>query len=274
MSPHAGADPSPTFDTLGSVAKAFHVRVTSFPSRLRSLRGVFAWFPTWVAHADFWLHAAVLAIVALLWGFVALSEEVLEEGKHGFDRRLLLFMRESGDLKDPIGPVWFESAWPQITALGSSVIVGLLTALVVGFLLVERKPRAAVLVLVAVIGGALLSTVLKLTFGRPRPDVVAHLVHVSSASFPSGHSLISAVIYPTLGAMLASLSVNRRTKIYYLACAFVLMLLVGISRMYLGVHYPSDVLGGWALGLAWSLACWVGSEMLQRRGALRGEHID
>jgi undecaprenyl-diphosphatase len=128
--------------------------------------------------------------------------------------------------------------------------------------------------LVAVSGGALLSSVLKATFNRPRPDVVAHLVQVSSASFPSGHSLISAVIYPTLGAVLASLSVQRRTKIYFILSAFVLMVLIGLSRMYLGVHYPSDVLAGWTVGLAWSLACWLVSTVLQRRGKMHGEHID
>jgi undecaprenyl-diphosphatase len=144
----------------------------------------------------------------------------------------------------------------------------------VGYLVVERKYRSAVLIVVLVVGGSLLSAAMKLTFKRPRPDVVAHLVHVSSPSFPSGHSLISAVIYPTLGALLSSLSVHRRTKVYYLTSALILTLLVGMSRMYLGVHYPSDVLAGWVLGLAWSLACWLGSEVLQRRGALRGEHID
>jgi undecaprenyl-diphosphatase len=229
---------------------------------------------SWIAHPDFVVHVAVLAIVGLLWGFSMLCAVALREPTNKVDRRILLLLREPGHPDDPIGPRWLEGAWRDVTALGSDVIVGVVALLVLGLLIVERKWRSAILILVAIAGGALLSTVLKLTFNRPRPDIVAHLVRVSSTSFPSGHSLIAAVFYPTLGAMLASLAVTRRTKIYYLASALLIMLLVGASRMYLGVHYPSDVLAGWSLGLAWSLVCWVGSELLQRRGALHGEHIE
>lgn len=228
----------------------------------------------WPGHADFKLHLAVLAIVGLVWGFVELSDSILETSQSGIDRQVLLMLRESGRPDDPIGPRWVEASWREITALGSDIIVGLITAFVLGFLLMHKMLRSALLLLVAVVGGALISYGLKLTFARPRPDFVEHMVEVSSASFPSGHSLISAVIYPTLGALLASLSPTRTAKVYYLVTAFLLMLLVGASRMYLGVHYPSDVLGGWALGLAWALACWVGSEMLQRRGKLHGERLE
>jgi undecaprenyl-diphosphatase len=244
------------------------------PNRLVRVHKRLRRLTSWVAHPDFFIHLAVLAIVGLLWGFSVLCAVALREPQNSIDRRLLLLLREPGHPDDPIGPRWLEGAWRDVTALGSDVVVGLVTALVVGFLLVERKWRSAVLILVAIAGGTLSSTVLKLTFNRPRPDVVAHLVHVSSTSFPSGHSLIAAVIYPTLGALLASLSVNRRTKLYYLLSAVFIMLLVGASRMYLGVHYPSDVLAGLSLGLAWSLLCWVGSELLQRRGALHGEHLE
>ena len=216
----------------------------------------------------------MLAIVALVWSFVQLSDEILETSQAGIDRQLLLMLREAGRPGDPIGPRWVEASWREITALGSDIIVGLITVLVMGFLLMHKMLRSALLLVVAVVGGALLSTGLKLTFARPRPDFVQHMVEVSSASFPSGHSLISAVIYPTLGALLASLSPARTAKVYYLGAAFLLMLLVGFSRMYLGVHYPSDVLAGWSLGLAWALACWVGSEMLQRRGKLHGEQLE
>ncbi len=238
-----------------------------------------SWLPaaslkSWFGHADFKIHLAVLAIVALIWGFVQLSDEILETSQTGIDRQLLLMLRRAGRPDDPIGPRWVEASWREITALGSDIIVGLITALVMGFLLMHKMLRSALLLLVAVVGGGLLSTLLKLTFARPRPDFVQHMVEVSSASFPSGHSLISAVIYPTLGALLASLSPTRTAKVYYLATAFFLMLLVGFSRMYLGVHYPSDVLAGWSLGLAWALACWVGSEMLQRRGKLHGEQLE
>jgi undecaprenyl-diphosphatase len=228
----------------------------------------------WSGHADFKIHIAVLAIVALVWGFVELSDAILETSQLGIDRQLLLMLRDAGRPDDPLGPRWVEASWREITALGSDIIVGLITVLVMGFLLMHKMVRSALLLLVAVAGGGLLSTLLKLTFARPRPDFVQHMVEVSSASFPSGHSLISAVVYPTLGALLASLSPTRTAKVYYLASAFLLMVLVGVSRMYLGVHYPSDVLAGWALGLAWALACWVGSQMLQRRGKLHGEQLE
>jgi undecaprenyl-diphosphatase len=229
---------------------------------------------SWFRHADFKIHVAVLAIVALVLGFLELSDEILETSEASIDRRLRLMLRGAGRPDDPIGSRWVEAAWREITALGSDVIVGLITVFVMGFLLMNKMLRSALLLLVAVVGGGLLSVGLKLTFARPRPDFVQHMVEVSSASFPSGHSLISAVVYPTLGALLASLSPTRTAKVYYLTTAFLLMVLVGVSRMYLGVHYPTDVLAGWALGLAWALACWVGSEMLQRRGKLHGEQLD
>lgn len=238
------------------------------------LRGRARLLRAWWQHPDFSIHAAVLTIVALLWGFIELVEVVLTHSQNSLDRKILLLLREPGQPDNPLGPKWLEGGWRDITALGSYMVISLITLLAIGYLLVERKARAAALLLSTALGGWLLSWSFKRAFARPRPDFLSHLVEVSSSSFPSGHSLISAVMYPTLGAMLASLSVHRRTKIYYLSSALLMMLLVGFSRMYLGVHYPSDVLAGWALGLAWALACWLASELLQRRGALHGEHID
>jgi undecaprenyl-diphosphatase len=119
-------------------------------------------------------------------------------------------------------------------------------------------------VLISVAGGAGLSSLLKLGFERPRPDLVAHLVEVQTLSFPSGHAMVSAVIYLTLGALLAQVHGSIRLKIYILSVAVILTLLIGISRVYLGVHWPTDVLAGWAAGAAWAIMSWAVVIWLQR----------
>jgi undecaprenyl-diphosphatase len=96
------------------------------------------------------------------------------------------------------------------------------------------------------------------------------LALIQFSSFPSGHSMLSAVIYPTLGTLLARLVPRKRLKIYFMLVALTLSFLIGISRIYLRVHYPTDVLAGWAAGLAWAAFCWTIAKYLQRRGALEG----
>jgi undecaprenyl-diphosphatase len=155
----------------------------------------------------------------------------------------------------------------DITSMGSFSILGLIVAGVVGYLLLIRKRSAAVLILVSVAGGTILSTALKMGFNRPRPDL-AHAYHLFTASFPSGHAMLSAVTYLTLGALLAQFTTDRRIKIYFLAVAIFLTALGGISRVYLGVHYPTDVLAGWCVGSAWALLCTTIANWLQRRGAV------
>ena len=110
-------------------------------------------------------------------------------------------------------------------------------------------------VALSVIGGTVLSFGLKLVFERPRPDLVAHLVEVQTASFPSAHAMLSATTYLTLGALLARFEDRRRLKSYVLGVAIGLTVLVGISRIYLGVHWPTDVIAGWCAGAAWAVAC-------------------
>jgi len=116
----------------------------------------------------------------------------------------------------------------------------------------------AVVIAVASLGGALISTLLKNLFERPRPDVVPHLDSVSTLSFPSGHSMLSAVVYLTLGAMLTTVLPRARDRAYVMAVSLTIPFLVGLSRCALGVHWPTDVLGGWITGLAWALVVWLG----------------
>jgi undecaprenyl-diphosphatase len=210
--------------------------------------------------------AAVFVVVVSLWGFVELADEVLEGNTQAFDLQVLHQLRRADDFTRPIGPSWLIEAGQEITALGGIAVLMLVVLAVVGYLLRQRAFEAMWLVLVATLGGTLLSFTLKFFFGRERPDVTLHLVTVHSASFPSGHAMLSAVVYLTLGALLAQVVPRRADKMYFIIVAFVLTLLVGLSRVYLGVHYPTDVLAGWSVGLAWALGCWVVARYLRRRG--------
>jgi undecaprenyl-diphosphatase len=200
------------------------------------------------------------------WAFVQLAGEVIEGDTERLDRRILLALRNPSDLSDPIGPRWFEEAARDITGLGGHAILGLVTLAAVAYLLLTRKRGAALLVVAAVGGGMLLSSLLKLGFERPRPDLVPHGARVYTASFPSGHAMLSAATYLTLGALLARVHEGRRIKLFLLGVAIVLAVLIGASRVYLGVHWPSDVLAGWCGGAAWASLCWFVALQLQRHG--------
>jgi undecaprenyl-diphosphatase len=216
----------------------------------------------------------ILAGLALAAGgvlaFAFIAEEIREdepEALHAFDQAVLLGLRSRTDPADPIGPFWLEIAARDITSLGSAAVLFLVLVLALGYLLVTRRAGPAVLLVVAVGGGQILSSALKLGFARVRPDLVPHSVDVYTASFPSGHAMLSAVTYLTLGAILASVEPQRRRRAYVLGAAVFLTVLIGMSRVYLGVHWPTDVLAGWCIGAAWAALCWTASVLLQRRFA-------
>lgn len=200
------------------------------------------------------------------WLFVTLAGEVIEGDTQGFDRAILLALRNPADRADPIGPAWLEEVARDVTALGGHSVLGLVTLSVLAYLLLSRRRGAALLVLASVGGGMVLSALMKLGFDRPRPDLVPHYTRVYTASFPSGHAMLSAITYLTLGSLLARIEAERRLKIFFLGLALVVTVLVGLSRVYLGVHWPSDVLGGWCGGAAWAGLCWFVALRLQRRG--------
>jgi undecaprenyl-diphosphatase len=203
-----------------------------------------------------------------LWLFVRIADEVSEGDTADLDRAILLALRNPADVTDPIGPSWFEEIARDVTALGGNAVLTLVTATAVIYLALIRKRHAALLVLASVVGGLVLSTLLKLGFERPRPDLVPHGARVYTASFPSGHAMLSAVVYLTLGALLARVQPGRRAKAFVVGMAILISLLVGASRVYLGVHWPSDVLAGWCVGAAWAALCWFVALQLQRRGAV------
>lgn len=212
----------------------------------------------------------VLLLGASLFTFAELAEEMREGETLSFDRAVLLALRDPQNLSDPLGPDWLESAVADITSLGGKAVLTIIVLIVSGFLFLSNRHGAAALVLGSSIGGSLLNIALKSLFDRPRPDVVVHLVGVSSASFPSGHAMASATIYLTLGVLLARVQPDRRLKIYAGVVAATLTVIVGLSRVYLGVHWPTDVLAGWCIGAAWAMLCWLVAAWLQRRGAVEG----
>jgi undecaprenyl-diphosphatase len=213
-----------------------------------------------------------LAVVGLFgWGFIGLAGEVREGETLTFDRSILLALRNPGNLADPIGPSWLEETARDFTGLGGHGILGFITLATIAYLLLTRRRGAALLVLGAIGGGMIASALLKIGFERPRPDLVPHGARVYTASFPSGHAMLSAITYLTLGALLARLHRLRRVKTFFLGLAIVLTILVGFSRVYLGVHWPSDVLAGWCVGSAWAALCWYAALVLQRRGQVEGD---
>jgi len=211
--------------------------------------------------------AALLGLSACVLAFVEIADEVGEGEAHAFDQALLLALRAPGDPADPIGARAFELAVVDISALGGFAVLSLLVLLACGYLAVLRKWVDAGMLLTAAIGGTLISEGLKEFFARPRPDLVAHVVETTSMSFPSGHAMLSAVTYLTLGALLARAQEKRRLRGYILGAAILLTLLIGASRVYLGVHWPTDVLAGWSLGAAWALICWGAASWLTRNAA-------
>jgi len=203
-----------------------------------------------------------------IWGFASLADEVSEGGTHLLDERVLLALRNPADRAEPWGPRWLQETVRDFTALGGVGVLSLITLAVSVFLLLDGKRRAAGLVVVAVGGGLVLATLLKHGFGRPRPELVPHGSYVYTSSFPSGHAMLSAVTYLTLGALLARLQPRRELKAFLLGVAIVLTFLVGVSRVYLGVHWPTDVLAGWTAGGVWAILCWLAALTLQRRGEI------
>jgi undecaprenyl-diphosphatase len=212
-----------------------------------------------------------LLVVAGAWGFVRLAGAVLAGDTHAFDQWLLQALRSPADPAWPRGPRWLVEASRDVTAFGSSVVVALLTAAVAGYLWLRRTYGALGFVVSTTAGGALLSHLLKALVARGRPAPVPCL-WVSSPSFPSGHAMLAAVVYLTLGILLARLEPRPLLKVYFLGVMMALAFLVGVSRVYLGVHYPTDVLAGWLVGLVWGLLCWLAAWYLQQRGAVEREH--
>ncbi len=197
--------------------------------------------------------------------FVYTAEEIQEGETRGNDETWLLALRSASDASDPIGPRWFELAVADVSSLGGYAVLTILVLASTLYLVASKRGVTALTVVGAAVSGTVLSEGLKLGFARPRPDLVAHLAEVQSGSFPSGHAMLSAIVYLTLGALLARAHNSHAIKIVLMTIAIAMTVLIGASRVYLGVHWPTDVLGGWSLGAAWAGLWWVAAAAIDRR---------
>jgi undecaprenyl-diphosphatase len=226
----------------------------------------------WLGSHELPVLLAFGGIATGIWIFALLASEVSEGETKAFDQKVLLMMRNS-DLS-PKGPQQLQEAARDITALGGEAVLTLATLITVGFLLLSGRSHMAVFVCGSILSGLLLSSILKSIYQRPRPEIVPHASIVWTTSFPSGHSMLSAVTYLTLGALLARSQERRRLKAYFLLVAGLLSALVGLSRVYLGVHWPTDVLAGWTAGASWAIVCWLIARFLQKRRTIEPETLE
>lgn len=220
----------------------------------------------------------LLLVVGGLAAFGALMSEVIEGDTAAFDEVVFLAMRVPGDPATPLGSLGLQEFMRDVSGLGG---IGILTAVTISaaiLLWLMRDGRTAVFLVLAVSGGTLVSTGFKMLVDRPRPDLVPYGAYVHTASFPSGHSMMSAVVYLTLAVLVCRTQSSMAVRIYLMTLATALTIAVGVSRVYLGVHWPTDVLAGWALGSAWAIGCAVLASWLGRRGRIEAavsedEHI-
>lgn len=198
---------------------------------------------------------AGLGIVACLF-FLCLKvwSEVAEGDARAFDEKILLSFRLAGNPDVPIGPAWLTQSMIDISSLGGGTLLGLLIVAACGYLVISGARTRALLLAAATVSGSTILLLLKNIFGRPRPELVDHLVTVQSMSFPSGHATNSALVYLTIAALASDVEPSLLVRIYIMAVAIMLTVLIGLSRLYLGVHWPSDVVAGWALGAGWAMA--------------------
>lgn len=203
-----------------------------------------------------WPIFALGAVALLLLGLIGFGREVMEGDAAELDRAIMLAMRVPGHPEQPLGPHWLPSAVRDVTALGSSTVLTMVVLVTAAFLALKGRFRSTMLVLGATALGALVITLVKALIGRSRPDLVGRLMDEASSSFPSGHAANSAIVYLTLATLLFPVVRGWRMRGFVLGVAMLLVGAIGVSRVYLGVHWPSDVLAGWAFGAGWALLWW------------------
>ncbi|WNJ87977.1 phosphatase PAP2 family protein [Bosea sp. 685] len=198
-----------------------------------------------------------------LWRSVAVGAAILSFGLlayamqtgaiTAFDDRIIALFRVAGEPTRLLGPAWVQEMGRDVTALGSLVFLGLVTAVALGYFALTEQMAAAGELMASGASGTAGAFGLKLLFDRPRPDIV-HLARTFTSSFPSGHATLSVAVFLTLAAIVSRHQTRTAVRAYVFAMTSLLIAAVGLSRVYLGVHYPSDVLAGWALGLVCAIA--------------------
>jgi undecaprenyl-diphosphatase len=187
--------------------------------------------------------------------FALLATAVSRHLSMGFDRAIILSLRDSTNIARPLGPDWLPETMRDITSLGSVVLALGFAGVLSGYLLLTGNRGAAALLFGSAVGALLLNDLLKYAIDRPRPDAMLQTARVFTSGFPSGHAALSSVTYISAAALSGPLCTERRARTYLMAIAIFVVALIGFSRIYLGVHYPTDILGGWCVGAAW-VSCW------------------
>jgi len=205
-------------------------------------------------NADIRLLFELAIIGALIVTFLKIAHEV-NEGTESFDHAILLGLRDAPD--DPRGGPGIEAAVMHLSGLGSGAVTTLVAVIAVAFLCLAGRWRYAGVVVACAVGTLLLMLMLKGIYDRPRPTIVTAIDPPGDESFPSGHSMISSALYPTLAVLIARALPTRRLRVFTVACGVFMAGMIGISRLYLGVHYPTDVLAGWTIGCTLALVCAV-----------------
>lgn len=213
--------------------------------------------------------AAVSALFIAALGvmtFVEVADDMTEADGQAFDQAVLAWMQPVAG--EPRGPWWLREAAADLTSLGGISVLALFAVIAFAFLLIQRKNLSALLLVVGLAGGVALSEGLKAMFGRERPPSAFQAVDTLNASFPSGHALLSTVFYLTLGVMLTRAFPRAHLKAFVLGAAILIALLIGLTRVYLGAHWASDVFAGWCAGAAWAMALWLVAYAIGRRQAV------
>ena len=211
----------------------------------------------------------IVTVIGALGLALRLVDDIALGRSLRIDTTLILALRHPGRLDDPIGPPWLLQSAIDISALGGFTLQWLFGGCSVVFLVLVRRRAEGAWLAASIVGASLLNFLFKLSLNRPRPDLVPHLVQVTNASFPSGHAMISAAIYLTIAIMLAEAQTSRVVRLYLMGVAGITVLLIGCSRVYLGVHWPSDVLAGWCFGSVWALLAFAVNRSIRRRAAGR-----
>ncbi|MFC5344259.1 phosphatase PAP2 family protein [Brevundimonas staleyi] len=224
-----------------------------------------------VARAEFAALGALAIVTLGIMTFVEIADDMTEADGQAFDQMVLQWMQPIAG--QPRGPWWLQEAAGDITSLGGIAVLGLFAIVAIGMLLILRKRLSALLLVVGLAGGVALSEGLKAIFERERPPAVYQAVATLNASFPSGHALLSTVFYLSVAVMMTRAFPKKRLKAYVLGVGMVFALMVGLTRVYLGAHWASDVMAGWCVGAAWAMALWLVSYAVERRQTRHHAHL-